>query len=551
MKIFSSSSCLRLRHLLRKPTRRSEGTRWISLTTDTQTTTPVSFTDLGIRRPLVKAILAGFPNVQEPTRIQAELIPAILSGKDVLLQDDTGVGKSFGLMLALLNKTRLHYTDPEHGQLKPKPSITSLLLVPHRDLAFQFLYWIRRVVDASSERPTPLQEVAQVVVRNNKIHLDETLSLLRETPPHVLIGTPAAVLEIWRKDPSAIRLEELSSIALDDVDYMIETVPSEGDSVALRKARKKITMHPGPARDFLETIYADRRQRPDIAEMDDVEGVPGPQLIVASATLRRHLKNYLFHESGLLNKGTVKVRGSVMAHRAPTKEDVAVNHKISHSILVASYEGIKNTSAAVEEKVEMVDPDPAIEVSLMDNAEVTKLDGDDSEQTERERKFSTIPSPFNQDVLEAVAAAFALDVPSVALLTIPSDASVHRAVYDLRALGVNAHAMNFLVDSESKSHLIHGGAGKTQNPTLFVATPATIRGVDMPSLSHVFIMGAEPLQERWLSAIDTYIHVAGRVGRFGRKGKVVSVVPSEEEAERIDIILKRLGVCPVRFTHFR
>jgi len=163
-----------------------------------------------------------------------------------------------------------------------------------------------------------------------------------------------------------------------------------------------------------------------------------------------------------------------------------------------------------------------------------------------------LPSPFNQNALEAVAATFALDVPSVALLTIPSDASVHRAVYDLRALGVNAHGMNLLIENQGKSHLLHGGAEKFRStPTLLVATPATIRGIDLPELSHVFILGVRPLQERATTALDTYIHIAGRVGRFGRKGKVVSIVTDEQEAERMDTILKRLGVETARLRYFQ
>lgn len=60
-----------------------------------------TFEAAGIRPPIASALRAAFPNVYHPTKAQNEFIPAILSGKDVLLKDGTGTGK-YAIIQSLL-----------------------------------------------------------------------------------------------------------------------------------------------------------------------------------------------------------------------------------------------------------------------------------------------------------------------------------------------------------------------------------------------------------------------------------------------------------------
>ncbi|KAG9098968.1 hypothetical protein FRC07_010569, partial [Ceratobasidium sp. 392] len=55
---------------------------------------------------LIRAIRTAFPHVKNPTSIQSKLIPAIHRGEDIILQDETGSGKTFGSVLALLSETQ-------------------------------------------------------------------------------------------------------------------------------------------------------------------------------------------------------------------------------------------------------------------------------------------------------------------------------------------------------------------------------------------------------------------------------------------------------------
>ncbi len=85
---------------------------------------------LGLSEPLVRAV--SDQGYSTPTPIQAQAIPAVLAGGDLLAGAQTGTGKTAGFVLPMLQ--RLSATAPAHGKRKP---IRGLVLVPTRELAAQ------------------------------------------------------------------------------------------------------------------------------------------------------------------------------------------------------------------------------------------------------------------------------------------------------------------------------------------------------------------------------------------------------------------------------
>lgn len=161
-------------------------------------------------------------------------------------------------------------------------------------------------------------------------------------------------------------------------------------------------------------------------------------------------------------------------------------------------------------------------------------------------------------------------MPSLALFVLPSSASVQRAVFDLRELGVNAHALDLLAATSGRSHLLQGGTAVKEDPTLLVSTLATTRGLDLPELTHVFILGVPESGKVDGRTVDAYLHIAGRVGRFGRGGKIITVVEGRsrdqddltkaeventtggkgDDVSKMKRILEEIWVTPSRFEHF-
>jgi len=92
---------------------------------------------------------------------------------------------------------------------------------------------------------------------------------------------------------------------------------------------------------------------------------------------------------------------------------------------------------------------------------------------------------------------------------------------------VDARPLDMLSSSSGVDHILNGnGTDPTVDdrvPILLVSTLANTRGLDLPNLSHVFVMGVPE------GRVDSYTHIAGRTGRFGKTGKIVTVVEKFEE----------------------
>jgi superfamily II DNA/RNA helicase len=178
------------------------------------------------------------------------------------------------------------------------------------------------------------------------------------------------------------------------------------------------------------------------------------------------------------------------------------------------------------------------------------------------------PSPFEAAALEVVAEIFALECRRLALLVLPAEMPVKRAVWELRQLGVEARGLDVRSDRRQLLSSLRLGQSKQE---LLVSTEASTRGLDIWGLSHVFIYGAPQGYRR----VDQYLHLAGRVGRVGRgratsKGKVVSVVVERDansaaeaqeagisarligrdEVKELTHVYSKLGIRPTRYESY-
>lgn len=134
------------------------------------------------------------------TPIQAEALPIILAGEDLIAKAKTGSGKTATFGLGLLNKLVI-----ENKRLQ------SLVICPTRELAVQVAEELRRLA-----RNIPNCKI--LVITGGASEYQQLNSL--DHGAHIIVGTPGRLLKFLKK--GAIDLNDLSFLVLDEADRMLD-----------------------------------------------------------------------------------------------------------------------------------------------------------------------------------------------------------------------------------------------------------------------------------------------------------------------------------------
>ena len=163
------------------------------MTTDTVTL----FNQLALNKQLLKALdEVGY---ETPSPIQAQTIPLLLEGKDIIGQAQTGTGKTAAFALPLLSNLDLSQKEPQ-----------VLVLAPTRELAIQ-------VAEAFQKYAKHLKGFHVLPVYGGQDYRGQIQALKRGV--HVVVGTPGRVMDHMRR--GTLKLDNLSALVLDEADEML------------------------------------------------------------------------------------------------------------------------------------------------------------------------------------------------------------------------------------------------------------------------------------------------------------------------------------------
>jgi ATP-dependent RNA helicase RhlE len=167
------------------------------------------FSDLGLAEPILHAV--SREGYETATPIQAQVIPSIISGRDVLGIAQTGTGKTAAFVLPILNALAQEKGD-DHKAFVPRApkSAKALILVPTRELAQQ-------IAIAVKTYGRHLKPNVAVVVGGASIGVQ---AKAMAQGVDILVSTPGRLEDHMRT--GAIKLSQTEQVVLDEADQMLD-----------------------------------------------------------------------------------------------------------------------------------------------------------------------------------------------------------------------------------------------------------------------------------------------------------------------------------------
>jgi superfamily II DNA/RNA helicase len=184
-----------------------------ALTSDTETTPKTTFADLGVREEIVRALAEK--GIEHPFAIQELTLPLAMAGDDVIGQARTGMGKTFGFGVPLLQRIT---TDAGTRPLSGTPR--ALIVVPTRELCLQVTEDLataaKHLTAGTPEGRT--RPLAVVSIYGGRAYEPQIEAL--QTGADVVVGTPGRLLDLSQQ--GHLQLGGLSVLVLDEADEMLD-----------------------------------------------------------------------------------------------------------------------------------------------------------------------------------------------------------------------------------------------------------------------------------------------------------------------------------------
>ena len=154
------------------------------------------FLPLGVR-PEINDTLKEL-GIKVPTPVQSQAIPILLSGKDIVVQAQTGTGKTYAFLLPILEGINVN-----------KPYVQALIISPTRELALQITTELNKLAGKVN---------AKVLAAYGGQDVERQVKKLKGSI-HIVVGTPGRILDHIRR--GTITLSGLKILVLDEADQLL------------------------------------------------------------------------------------------------------------------------------------------------------------------------------------------------------------------------------------------------------------------------------------------------------------------------------------------
>ncbi|HEX3145436.1 MAG TPA: DEAD/DEAH box helicase [Pyrinomonadaceae bacterium] len=183
----------------------------------------------------------------EPTPIQRQAIPVILSGRDVIGCAETGTGKTAAFLLPIIQKM----------SEQPRPGLRVLVLAPTRELALQ-------IQKNYGELNRVKQNASVIAIGGANIRTQ--ISELRKGAS-VLIATPGRLLDLTER--GAVNLSTIEVLVLDEADRMLDMgfLPAIRRVLAMLPTKRQTLLFSATMSTGIEQLARSTMKEPELIEV--------------------------------------------------------------------------------------------------------------------------------------------------------------------------------------------------------------------------------------------------------------------------------------------
>ncbi|MGH8802991.1 MAG: DEAD/DEAH box helicase, partial [Casimicrobiaceae bacterium] len=211
-----------------------------------------SFSELGLRPEILRAVAeAGYTT---PTPIQAQAIPELLAGHDIMGGAQTGTGKTAGFGLPILQRLM------PYANTSPSPArhlVRALIIAPTRELAIQVEQSIREYGKYTGLRSTCVY---------GGVDIRQQLPIVR-AGVEILVATPGRLLD--HVEQKSINLGHVETLVLDEADRMLDMgfIPDIKRIMALLPAKRQNLLFSATFSNDIKRLADQLLNRPQLIEV--------------------------------------------------------------------------------------------------------------------------------------------------------------------------------------------------------------------------------------------------------------------------------------------
>lgn len=446
-----------------------------------------------------------------PSRIQREALNQILiKGKDAIVQAETGSGKTLAYLLPALAKI-----DPTRS------AVQAMIVVPTRELGLQVARVAKRLAAGYVRSENDYGDISgdrimvMSVLQGSQNRRQRAWAWAE--PPHLVIGTPTELCDMVRLG-GIKRYNSVTYLVVDEVDAcLLNNAGSLTSSLASSTLQELLSKYLSPTYDDRTSAAPDDghvRNAIKSEKFASSRPLSFRQTIFASATLPQHrhfVKQCRQNQWTLRDPVHVCLRPGEQLLPPTLRHAYAVCRDTDSKLATLNriLGKIRQSQSGSDSKKVLIFADGHRPLEDMARSLAKGLRGvyyGDNESLVRGDREAVLSVLRYEDSLSQRA----------------------EAVDAFRGDGYSTDGQAESIPNSTVEACLH----------VMISTDLAARGLDVENVSHVIHFDLPP-------DADTYVHRAGRTGRFGRQGQVVSIVIPKQEFVLTRLVHK-LGLSDVK-----